>query len=100
MVGGRKPRGFARVDRRPGENVVDHVRVELLTPLLIDERRREARRMAFASEVAHAPAPAAFLAARFGSFLVRTGRRLEALECRRTSTVPVAAMGHAGGRGH
>jgi hypothetical protein len=79
---------------------VDRVRAELLTPLLIEDYRREARRMAAADQAAPAAVPGAILAARFGSLLVRAGRRLEALNCPRASTVPLTAMGHAGVRVH
>ena len=72
---------------------MDRVRVELLTPLTIEELHREARRVALA-DAAPDPGRGAVLAARVGSFLVRVGHRLEAMECRRPVTVSLPAVTH------
>jgi hypothetical protein len=68
---------------------MDRVASEMLPPLILDERRRQARREALLT-AANDAGFVAWAVTRIGRALVRLGRRLERAGCPRSATAATA----------
>jgi hypothetical protein len=82
-----------------GEDVMDLVHTELMAPLILEERREEARRALLANAVPAGPGPASMLAVQLGGLLILIGGRLEAAGRQRAATMPLTLLPVQRGRG-
>ena len=80
------------IDTRPGEDIMDLLRTELIVATLIAERQRQAQQEALTN--AFTPvSPVVALAGRAGRLLMRVGNRLESIECDRLRVPAPYAVG-------